>query len=76
MSLGDNHLVHSTDNGALFYHRQDTNQPFDLLQYFNSSDCGEGSGSTLATNKGNLGWDVTIIPICFYSEVRKYGKRC
>lgn len=52
MSLGENHLVHSADSGVLVYHRQDMNQPFELLQYFNSLDYGEGFGGASAMDKG------------------------
>ena len=67
MVLGDNHLICSIVdeqwwNGASYYNivgvvvyfREDTNQPFTLIHFFNSSEYGDGFGYNLAMDNGIL----------------------
>ena len=56
MSLNNNYLVYSSgcyyDLDEVFvYHHQDTNQPYDLLRHFKSSEYGAGIGNALALDK-------------------------
>jgi len=54
MELWGDHLVYSADDGVQVYKRDTEDEPLEFLQYFNSSDYGEGFGITLAMDKGIL----------------------